>query len=119
MRFGVNALIWTADVNSFDPRVLAAIREAGFTAFEVPMFEPGKMNVPRIRSLLSENGLECTVCCLPPPECNAVSVDGGRPAANTRALSAMRRRNGGTGREGDGRARLRSHRAPSRKEANA
>ncbi len=75
MRFGVNALIWTPDVNSFDAAVLCAIRDAGFSAFEVPMFDPHKIDVSRIRTLLEQNDLECTVCCILPRGLSPISAD--------------------------------------------
>ncbi|RPJ55408.1 MAG: sugar phosphate isomerase/epimerase [Acidobacteria bacterium] len=62
MKFGVNALIWTANFDAACLPLLPIIKEKGFDGVELPAFEPTGMPVAEIRRALTENDLECTVC---------------------------------------------------------
>jgi D-psicose/D-tagatose/L-ribulose 3-epimerase len=77
MKFAVNALIWTPNFDASCLALLPKIRENGFDGFEVPFFEPSKVEAAEIRRALSENGLECNGCCLLPEWLSPISEDAG------------------------------------------
>ena len=70
MKFAVNALIWTTEFDERSFALLPLIRQHGFDGFEVPVFEPAKVNARAVRGALAETGLQCTVCSILP----AVSI---------------------------------------------
>lgn len=75
MKFAVNALIWTTEFDQRSFSLLPRIREHGFDGFEVPVFEPSKVNVAAIRNALADNGLACRVCVILPAGLNPISAD--------------------------------------------
>ncbi len=66
MKFGVNALIWTAAFDESHIELLPRIKEAGFDGVEIPLFDPPVTPVAAIRKALEENGLEVTTCSAMP-----------------------------------------------------
>jgi D-psicose/D-tagatose/L-ribulose 3-epimerase len=75
MKFGVNALIWTANFDSACLPLLPVIKEKGFDGIEFPVFEPTGMPVAEIRRALADNGLECTVCSVLTGDLSLISHD--------------------------------------------
>jgi D-psicose/D-tagatose/L-ribulose 3-epimerase len=75
MKFAVNALIWTTHFDQRNFSLLPRLRAHGFDGFEVPVFEPAKVDAKSIRAALSENDLQCTVCCILPAGMNPTSED--------------------------------------------
>ncbi len=75
MKFGVSAFAWTASLNSSHLRFLPQIREYGFSAFEIPMFNPALLPVSALRREFEANDLDCTVCAILPAGVNPVSPD--------------------------------------------
>ena len=75
MKFGVSAFAWTASFGSSHLRLLPQVREYGFAAFEIPMFEPGKLPVAALRKSFEANALDCTVCAILPEGINPISPD--------------------------------------------
>lgn len=62
MKFGVNALIWTASFDEAHLSLLPVIKEKGFDGVEIPVFDPAAVRAASIRKGLAQNELECTVC---------------------------------------------------------
>jgi D-psicose/D-tagatose/L-ribulose 3-epimerase len=82
MKIGVSGFAWTGAIGLSHVELLPRIREYGFAAFEVPMFEPSALPVRALRRAFDESGLECTVCAILPAGINPISPD-----AATRARS--------------------------------
>lgn len=75
MKFAVNALIWTTEFDQRSFSLLPTIREHGFDGFEVPVFEPSKVDAAAIRRGLAANDLECRVCAILPAGLSPISED--------------------------------------------
>ena len=75
MKFAVNALIWTTEFDHRSFSLLPLLRAHGFDGFEIPVFEPAKVQAGSIRRALVENDLECTVCAILPKGMNPTSED--------------------------------------------
>jgi D-psicose/D-tagatose/L-ribulose 3-epimerase len=75
MKFAVNALIWTTEFDHRSFALLPQLRQHGFDGFEVPVFEPAKVQADSIRRVLAETELECTVCAILPAGMNPISED--------------------------------------------
>jgi D-psicose/D-tagatose/L-ribulose 3-epimerase len=86
MKFGVNALIWTAAFDHSNLPLLPVIKEKGFDGIELPVFETAGFPAGDIRKALEENGLECTVCSILTGELSLISEDS---AVRKRAHSRM------------------------------
>ena len=75
MKLGVSAFAWTADFRESHLDLLPGLRQHGLTAFEIPMFDPGKLPAARIRRAMAANLLDCTVCAILPAGINPISAD--------------------------------------------
>ena len=75
MHIGVSAFAWTANFNSAHLHILDEAKELGFTAIEIPMFEPEKISVREIRAAFERADLGCTVCAILPAGINPISPD--------------------------------------------
>jgi len=91
MKFGVNALIWTANFDAACLPLLPIIKEKGFDGVELPAFEPTGMPVAEIRKALAENDLECTVCSVLTGDLSLITHDASiRKKAQTRIADFVR-----------------------------
>jgi D-psicose/D-tagatose/L-ribulose 3-epimerase len=75
MKFGISAFGWTGAIRKSHSAVLEFVRETGFEVFEIPMFDPRDLPVRDLVGAYEANGLECTVCCILPPQINPISPD--------------------------------------------
>lgn len=66
MRFGVNMMIWTANVTEEHIPLFAPIKEAGFDGVELPLFGPDGYPAAKIGKALAEHGLGATICSVVP-----------------------------------------------------
>jgi len=66
MKYGVNALIWTASFELEHLVLLPRVKQRGFSGIEIPIFNPGATPVGEIRRGLEDNGLEVTTCTVIP-----------------------------------------------------
>lgn len=73
MKFAVNALIWTTEFDERSFAILPSIRQHGFDGFEIPVFEPAKIQSEPVRRALAANNLQCTVCAILPAGLNPIS----------------------------------------------
>jgi len=91
VKFGVNALIWTANFDAACLPLLPVIKEKGFDGIEFPVFEPTGMPVAEIRKALAENDLECTFCSVLTGDLSLISDDSAiRKKARTRIADFVR-----------------------------
>lgn len=75
MKIGVSAFAWTSQFDSSHFRILPALRKAGLSAVEIPLFTPESLQVRGIRRALEASELECSVCAILPPGINPISPD--------------------------------------------
>src|SRR5208283_679134 len=75
MKYGVNTFIWTASFDRSNLHLLPSIKQHGFDAVEIPLFEPQEVEVAEIRRGLEENQLECTCCSILTGGMNVISDD--------------------------------------------
>ncbi len=63
LTFGASTWLWTSPFKTAAAEELfPRIREMGFGLVELPIEDPGLIDVDRVRSLLDENGLKAVVC---------------------------------------------------------
>lgn len=75
MKFGINTMVWTTQVNEkFDP-TFARIKEWGYDGVE-PFITPDEpANIPALRATLDRLGLERTTCTVLPRDASLASYD--------------------------------------------
>jgi len=74
MKYGVNTMVWTTSVTPRQAPLLTRIKEWGFDGVELFLSpdEPG--DIPSVRKVLDDLGLERTTCSVLPPGSNPVSA---------------------------------------------
>lgn len=75
MKIGVSAFAWTASIGIAHLSLLPKVREFGFSAFEIPMFQPSTVPVSALRREFEASDLDCTVCAILPLGINPISPD--------------------------------------------
>jgi D-psicose/D-tagatose/L-ribulose 3-epimerase len=86
MKLGVSAFAWTASFSNSHLHLLPQVREFGFSALEIPMFNPSALPVAALRRGFEANDLDCTVCAILPADINPISAD---PIIRRRALAHL------------------------------
>ncbi len=66
MQFGVNMMIWTANVTEEHIPLFGPIQEAGFDGVELPLFAPDGYPAAKIGKALAAHGLGATICSIVP-----------------------------------------------------
>lgn len=75
MKFGVNMMVWTTRVGEAHEALFGRIREWGFDGVEPFLSADIPEDIPRLRAVLDQNGLERTTCVVLPRDANLVSSD--------------------------------------------
>lgn len=75
MKFGVNMMIWTANVTEEHFPLLPQIKEQGFDGVELPFFSPEDYPAARVRRELEKYDLESTLCVVMPGGTSLVDAD--------------------------------------------
>lgn len=75
MKIGVNSFLWTANFGPKQFNILPRVKEWGFDAFEIPVFDPARVELRAIRRELEVNGLACTICAILPPGLSPIDGD--------------------------------------------
>jgi len=73
MKYGMNMLLWTTDVDPSHDRVLASLKEMGYDGVELPIFNMNPDNFSRLGTQLDLLGLERTAVTVCTAEANPVS----------------------------------------------
>jgi len=73
VKIGVSAFAWTARFTNTYLKLLPEIKSMGFSAIEIPMFNPEALEATGIREACEKNELECTVCAILPNPFNPIS----------------------------------------------
>jgi len=88
MKFGMNMLLWTGDVTDAHFPILAKIKQWGFDAAEIALFNTSAEQVKRTRRELDSLGLACTTGHIATAETNPISEDASIRSA---ALNSLKR----------------------------
>lgn len=75
MKIGMSAFAWTSNFQSSHLQILPAMKQLGFDAVEIPMFDPDALPIDAIRRAFQANALDCTVCAILPSPINPISPD--------------------------------------------
>ncbi len=75
MKYGLNMLLWTSDVNESHFGLLEQIKSWGYDGVELPLFEADEKKFSQVGNKLSELGLECTAVTVCTPDANPISGD--------------------------------------------
>ncbi len=75
MKIGVSAFAWTSELKPLHTSLFPALRAQGIEGFEVPMFDPAKIDASVLRRAFAANNIECTVCAILPAGINPISPD--------------------------------------------
>ena len=75
MKYGLNLLLWTSDVNEEVFPLLDQIKGWGYDGVELPVFEMNEANFKAVGQKLKDTGLETTAVTVCTPEENPISPD--------------------------------------------
>ena len=75
MKYGVNTMVWTTQVNDRHSRLFLRIREWGFDGVELFLSPSEPASIPMVGRILDELGLERTTCSVLPREANLIDAD--------------------------------------------
>lgn len=75
MKIGVSAFAWTSRFERKHLELLPSLKAMGLDGFEIPLFEPSRIDPPGIRRAFEASGLECTICAILPAGINPISPD--------------------------------------------
>lgn len=85
MRIGINLMAWSGVVGPEEIAHLPAIAALGFDGVELPVFDPGRLDAPRVREALAASGLACTASSALPPGASLI-----RPAEQAAGIAFLR-----------------------------
>jgi len=75
MKFGMNLLLWTAQVDASHDPLLADLKKTGYDGVEVPIFDGTSDDYKTLGSKLSDLGLGSTAVTVMSPETSPISPD--------------------------------------------
>ena len=75
MKIGVSAFAWTSELKPSHTGLFPTLRAQGIEGFEIPMFDPARIDAASLRRAFAANNLECTVCAILPAGINPISPD--------------------------------------------
>src|SRR3990172_5450878 len=82
MKYGMNLLLWTTDVNESHDRLLGQLKEWGYDGVEIPIFDMTAARYQRLGKTLDKLGLERTSVTVSAGDSNPISGSADvRPAA--------------------------------------
>ncbi len=90
MRFGVNLLLYSDTVDASVRGRFEALRAMGFDGVEVPIFEPGRVEVDEIRQAAERAGLALTASGALPPGTNFYTTAGAARGAEAYLRDSVR-----------------------------
>lgn len=90
MKYGMNMLLWTTDVNESHDPLFEKIKGWGYDGVEIPIFDMTISKYERLGKTLDKIGLERTSVTISPPDANPISLDAAvRNAAVARLKQAV------------------------------
>jgi D-psicose/D-tagatose/L-ribulose 3-epimerase len=87
MKYGVNTMVWTTQVNERHSPLFSRIWEWGFDGVELFLSPSEPASVPAVRRILDQIGLERTTCSVLPREANLIDAD---PLVRARGVEFLR-----------------------------
>jgi len=75
MKYGVNTMVWSTNVSERHSPLFSRIREWGFDGVELFLSLSEPADIPAVRRILDEVGLECTTCSVLPREANLIDAN--------------------------------------------
>ncbi len=75
MKYGLNLLLWTSDVNDSLFPLIDQIKGWGYDGIELPIFDMNLANFQSVGARLKDVGLECTAVTVCTPDENPISPD--------------------------------------------
>ena len=88
MKYGLNMLLWTTDVNEAHYPLLEKIKNWGYDGVELPVFELDVANYKSLGDKLNALGLERTAVTVSTPEANPISST---PAVRQAAVDRLKK----------------------------
>jgi D-psicose/D-tagatose/L-ribulose 3-epimerase len=77
MKYGMNLLLWTTNVEPSHDPIFDMLKECGYDGVEVPIFQMEEKSFQRVAKRLESAKLECTTVCCVGAEANPISSDAG------------------------------------------
>lgn len=77
MKYGVNTMVWTTRMNREQEALLSRIKEWGFDGVELFLSLEEPANIPEMRQILDNLGLDRTACAVLPRDASLISTDVG------------------------------------------
>jgi len=87
MKYGMNLLLWTTNVDASHDAILEQLKECGYDGVEVPLFLLEKERIERVRKRLDSLKLERTAVCCVGADANPISPD---PAIRKAAIVRLK-----------------------------
>ncbi|MGE4002975.1 MAG: sugar phosphate isomerase/epimerase family protein [Planctomycetaceae bacterium] len=81
MKYGLNLLLWTTDVNESLYPLFERIKRWGYDGVELPIFDMNRANFAAAGARLKDLGLECTAVTVGTPDENPISADAAKRQA--------------------------------------
>lgn len=75
MKYGVNTMVWTTRVSEEQRPLFSRIKEWGFDGVELFLSSAEPANLPAVKRMLDDLGLERAACSVLPREANLISAD--------------------------------------------
>ena len=75
MKYGLNLLLWTSDVNDDTRRLLEPIKEYGYDGVELPVFDLETAAYEKVGKDLQDLGMGCSAVTVCTPEANPIDPD--------------------------------------------
>ena len=70
MKYGINLLLWGANIGEDHYKLLDQIKAWGFDGVEIPTFGPDEPRYKKLGAKLKDIGLQCTTCIIVQKETN-------------------------------------------------
>ncbi len=87
MKYGINLLLWGANIGEGHYPLLSQIKGWGFDGVEIPTFGPDEPRYKKLGAKLKDLGLECTTCAIVSKETNPLDAD---PAVRRAAVDFLK-----------------------------
>ena len=65
-KLGLNLFLWTEELKRSTYPLLKKIKKAGYDAVEIPLLDPDRLNVKKVKQLLADHELDVSICSVLP-----------------------------------------------------
>ncbi len=89
MKYGINLLLWGANIGEEHYPLLAKIKSWGFDGVEIPTFAPDEPRYKKLGAKLKELGLQCSTCVIVSKETNPLDASNAVRNASVDFLKQM------------------------------